>query len=633
MRKAQTTSNKVFKTASWILAGIMLVLTAFLIWEIVKLGMLPENMLMIGCVIILIIAALVMVLQLGFTRGTASKIILTTITVMMILVYGTGTYYISKATGLLGNVTDFGNETTTTVQVIALKDSGINSEQDLKGKTVGSLKSISLASTQALIQDLSGKGVTFQDKQYDNIQGMVNGLYDKEVPAIILNDAYRGNINDLEDEKFRNFGTDTQVVYTYTYKTENKSTTNSVDDITKNPFTVLISGVDSRDGFAESSRSDVNMLATINPVTRTVLLTSIPRDYYVTTVCEEDAGCQNGAKDKLTHTGLHGTETTKKTIESLLGIDINYTAKVNFTSVVNLVDALGGIDVNVKPGLAVDHFYTNDYFGTDYGVTEGINHLNGQAALCYARERYAYQDGDRQRVKNQQEVLMAIVKKATSPSVIGNYPALMDALSGAFQTDLSQDEIQSLIQFQLKEMPDWKFITYSLDGQGNYPALMDALSGAFQTDLSQDEIQSLIQFQLKEMPDWKFITYSLDGQGSTEFCAELGNNATVMIPDNETVVTAKKRIEAVIEGKSAEEVEAINADPSEVPANDEPSPQPEQDVTVNEDVTVQDPYTGQDTTYDQTVQEPVYTDPGYVDPGYTDPGYVDGGYVDPGVGY
>ena len=583
MRKAQTTSNKAFKTASWILAGIMLVLTAFLIWEIVKLGMLPENMLMIGCVIILIIAALVMVLQLGFTRGTASKIILTTVTVMMILVYGTGTYYISKASGLLGNVTDFGNETTTTVQVIALKDSGIQSEKDLEGKTVGSLKSISLASTQALIQDLSGKGVTFQDKQYDNIQGMVNGLYDKEVPAIILNDAYRGNINDLEDEKFRNFGADTQVVYTYTYKTENKSTTNSVDDITKNPFTVLISGVDSRDGFAESSRSDVNMLATINPVTKTVLLTSIPRDYYVTTVCEEDAGCQNGAKDKLTHTGLHGTETTKKTIESLLGIDINYTAKVNFTSVVNLVDALGGIDVNVKPGLAVDHFYTNDYFGTDYGVTEGINHLNGQAALCYARERYAYQDGDRQRVKNQQEVLMAIVKKATSPSVIGNYPALMDALSGAFQTDLSQDEIQSLIQFQLKEMPDWQF-----------------------------------------------ITYSLDGQGSTEFCAELGNNASVMIPDNETVVTAKKRIEAVIEGKSAEEVEAINADPSEVPANEEPSPQPEQDMTVEENVTVQDPGTGQDTTYDQTVQEPVYTDPGYVDPGYTDPGYVDPGYTDPG---
>ena len=596
MRKAQTTSNKAFKIASWILAAIMLVLTAFLIWEIVKLGMLPENMLMIGCVIILIIAALVMVLQLGFTRGTASKIILTTVTVMMILVYGTGTYYISKASGLLGNVTDFGNETTTTVQVIALKDSGIQSEKDLEGKTVGSLKSISLASTQALIQDLSGKGVTFQDKQYDNIQGMVNGLYDKEVPAIILNDAYRGNINDLEDEKFRNFGTDTQVVYTYTYKTENKSTTNSVDDITKNPFTVLISGVDSRDGFAESSRSDVNMLATINPVTRTVLLTSIPRDYYVTTACDEGAGCQNGAKDKLTHTGLHGTETTKKTIESLLGIDINYTAKVNFTSVVNLVDALGGIDVDVKPGLAVDHFYTNDYFGTDYGVTEGINHLNGQAALCYARERYAYQDGDRQRVKNQQEVLMAIVKKATSPSVIGNYPALMDALSGAFQTDLSQDEIQSLIQFQLKEMPDWKF-----------------------------------------------ITYSLDGQGSTEFCAELGNNASVMIPDNETVVTAKKRIEAVIEGKSAEEVEAINADPSEVPANDQPSPQPEQDVTVEENVTMQDPGTGQDTTYDQTVQEPVYTDPGYVDPGYTDPsyvdpgytdpGYVDGGYVDPGVGY
>lgn len=187
---------------------------------------------------------------------------------------------------------------------------------------------------------------------------------------------------------------------------------------------------------------------------------------------------------------------------------------------------------------------------------------------------------------------MAIVKKATSPSVITNYPALMDALSGAFQTDLSQDEIQSLIQFQLKEMPDWQF-----------------------------------------------ITYSLDGQGSTEFCAELGNNASVMIPDNETVVTARKRIEAVLDGKSAAEVEAINADPSEVPANDQPSPQPETDVTdetVQEDVTVQDPNTGQDVYYDQTVQDPGYVDPGYTesDPGYvTDPGYSDGGYVDGSYGY
>lgn len=577
MRKAPVRTDKTFRIASYILSAILLVLAGYLIWEIVKLGMLPENLLMIGTVILLIVAALIIVLQLGFTRGTASRIILTTVTVVMIAVYGTGAYYVSKASGLLGSVTSFGTQTQTTVQVIALKDSEISSESDLEGKTVGSLKSISLASTQALVKDLNDKGITFTDRSYDNIKDMVTALYNKEVPAIILNDAYRGNINDLEDEQFRNFSSDTKVVYTYTYSTDNSSTTNAVDDITKNPFTVLISGVDSREGFAESSRSDVNMLATINPTTHIVLLTSIPRDYFVTTVCDESAGCQNGAKDKLTHTGLHGTETTKQTIENLLGIEINYTAKVNFTSVVSLVDALGGIDVDVAPGLAVDHFYTNDYFGTDYGVTEGINHLNGEAALCYARERYAYSDGDRQRVKNQQEVLMAIVKKATSPSVIANYPALMDALSGAFQTDLSQDEIQSLIQFQLKAAPDWNF-----------------------------------------------ITYSLDGTGATEFCAELGNSASVMIPDNETVVTARKRIEAVIDGKSAEEVEAINASPDEVPANDQPSEQP-----AEEEVTVQEPETGEDIYYEQPVEEPA-TDPGYTDPGYYDPGYYDPGYTDPG---
>ena len=179
---------------------------------------------------------------------------------------------------------------------------------------------------------------------------------------------------------------------------------------------------------------------------------------------------------------------------------------MNFTSVVGLVDALGGIDVNVAPGYAVDSFWTNP----SYGVTEGVNHLNGEAALAYSRERYAYSEGDRQRVKNQQEVLMAIVKKAISPSMLVNYTSFMQALSGSFETNMSQNEISALIKNQLDKNPSWTF-----------------------------------------------IQYSLDGTGSTEMCAELGDAAYVMIPDENTVTLAKEKIDAVINGSSAQEAEAM----------------------------------------------------------------------------
>ena len=126
-------------------------------------------------------------------------------------------------------------------------------------------------------------------------------------------------------------------------------------------------------------------------------MTSIPRDYYVTTVCDAADGCANGSLDKITHTGVTGVNTTKKTIESLFGIEINYTVKVGFETVTQIVDALGGVDVYVEPGYAVT---TNNF-----SVTEGVNHLNGKQALAYARERYSYMEGDRQRTKTSNKLL------------------------------------------------------------------------------------------------------------------------------------------------------------------------------------------------------------------------------------
>ena len=159
------------------------------------------------------------------------------------------------------------------------------------------------------------------------------------------------------------------------------------------------------------------MVVTVNPNTQTILLTSIPRDYYVTTVCDVDDGCQNGAMDKLTHTGMNGVNTTKMTIENLLGIEINYTFKVGFDSVTEVVNALGGIDVNVPEEAAV----ASSTQTKGFSIAAGQQHIDGTTALNFSRERYAYVDGDRQRTRNQQIVLMGIIDAVTSPSVLMNY--------------------------------------------------------------------------------------------------------------------------------------------------------------------------------------------------------------------
>lgn len=206
-----------------------------------------------------------------------------------------------------------------------------------------------------------------------------------------------------------------------------------------------------------------------------------------------------GALDKITHTGIHGTNTTKRTVEQLLGIEINYTFKVGFDTVTELVDVLGGVDVYVEPGYATTT--------SEFSVHEGVNHLNAQQALAFARERYSYTEGDRQRTKNQQQVLMGIVKEATKPSVITNYAAIMDTMANTFSTTMSNEEI---------------------------------------TDL--------IKYQLNNNPTWKMEQYMVDGTGDTLMCAELGDAASVMVPDQSTVKMAKDKINAVLAGKSSEDV-------------------------------------------------------------------------------
>lgn len=486
-----------------ILSVILVIFTGGLIYQIFKLQILPDNIL-IPIILVLILLTLIFVLLINFsTHGLVSKILCSLMVVVLSAVYGLGNYYLYSTNTTLETVTDQGNKAKNTVSVVVLNSSGLENVNSLEGSKLGVLKTIGNEATKKSLTDLKKNNVTYTKKTYDNMLGMLKALYDGEVDAIVLNEAYRSNVCDLED--YTNFNNDTKVIHKTVYYTKENSSSLAVSDITSKPFNILISGNDSFGSLDENSRSDVDMLVTINPVTSTILLTSIPRDSYVKEVCN-DYACNYGVYDKLTHTGIYGVDTTKDTIENLLDIDINYVYRVNFTSMIDIVDALGGVDVTVPEGMAVSKFYTNSNLE---GVHEGENHLDGKRALAYSRERKAYLDGDLQRARNQQQVLQAMFKKAISPEIIKNYTSLLKALIGAFDTNMTTKEITSFIKYQIQAKPSWKFE----------------------------------QFVLK-------------GDNDLKMSAELGSEVSVVILYDSYINIAHDKIQAVLDGQSSDTVEA-----------------------------------------------------------------------------
>ena len=289
------------------------------------------------------------------------------------------------------------------------------------------------------------------------------------------------------------------MLYTYT-------TTHEVDpivpntSITKEPFVVYCSGIDARvDDISAKSRSDVNILAVVNPTTKQILLVNTPRDYYLPLA-------RNGELDKLTHAGLYGIDESMKVLGNLYGVQADYYVRVNFAGLVKIVDALGGVDIESDANFTCVPMETpdgnGDYTYQKYSFTKGINHVNGSQALAFARERKAFADGDNRRGQHQMTVIKAIVNKACSSAVLTKYQELLKAASDAFITNMPYADISSLVQMQLGDMADWNI-----------------------------------------------TTYAVSGEGSTEYCYALGDKAWVMIKDSSKVNTAKNMIQQVINGE------------------------------------------------------------------------------------
>ncbi len=487
----KNTTSLIYRIFAALLSIVLLALSGFAVYQIVTLNVLPSNLLLPVILIIVILNAILILLINFATHAIWTKVISVILVILVGCTMGFGNVYLYETYSTLTSVTGAEKGSIkNTISVITKTDHDENI-QSLKNEKIGVLRNIDSVGTKKCQEKL--KKYSFSYKKYDNLQALVKALYEDEVQAIVMNEIYRANVEEMEE--YSGFSNETKSIYQAVYYTNNKNDALVVDDITKNPFTIFVSGNDTYGDIDELSRSDVDMIVTVNPTTSTVLMVNIPRDYYVQT---------SYGYDKLTHTGMYGIEETKQTVENLLGIDINYTFRVNFSSAEDIVDALDGVDIEVPEGMAVERL--NADWALE-GVHEGWNHLNGARALAYARERHAYVDGDIQRAKNQQQVLEAIIKKAASSKILTNYTKLLKSFKNAFDTNMSTNEITALLQYELQAMPNWKF-----------------------------------------------QNYVLRGTNSSAVCASMAQELSVVMPEDYCVSIARQKIEAVLDGKSANKI-------------------------------------------------------------------------------
>ena len=498
----------------------MIVCLALLIFQIIKLNLLPAKLIVLVSLVMVILCLIILLILHFKAKKFLPRLLAGFITLCMCVGLAYGNYFIYKTDNTFDVVTSLADSKATTTSIVVLKSSSIKKESGLKGKKIGTILDMDKKPTKRMLDDLNKDNIKYTTKDYSNLDELMEAFYSGEVDAICLNEKYRDILH--ETQAYFTFQTDTRIVHQnvhYTKVEKNDNPSDPVNDISKDAFTVLVSGNDSYGTLQDSNtRSDANLLLTVNPKTGTILMTSIPRDYYVELVCPDDeteSTCPVGSYDKLTHSGLMGVKSTEKTIEKALGIKINYNVRINFSSVVNLVDALDGIDLDIKKGEEVDIFYVN----SQPGLSVGKHHVDGETALAFARERHAYADGDNQRVRNQQKVFKAIFNRIVSPKMITNYGKFMDALAVAFDTNLSGDEISKFVKYELNNMPDWKIESYAIVAEPDYQFCYQSQSYASVVQ-QNDVMNEVARKKIKAVLNGKSSTTVEDPSGYSQTASE-----------------------------------------------------------------------------------------------------------------
>lgn len=431
---AKKKNKKVLNIVSIIIGIISLILMLVFSYAIYKLNMIPGKFLI--PVYILIFVIYTGLLLTVFLPKVKSKIKVFSMIILVLfgVIFGFADKYIFTTLNFM-DILDRDVLQKERYDVYVLENSSYNKLEDLKGKKVGLYQS---SNSEKAGSELKNK-IDFEIIEYTDVEKMFESLNNDEINAIIISSS----VKNLLDTELNDINVKIKSIYNFKISIE-KNDIVKVVNVTNTPFNVYIAGGDGYGSIDYTFNTDVNMVATINPTTRKILLTSIPRDYYVNLV-----GQGPNAYDKLTHAGYYGIEESVKTVENLLDTDINYYVKINFSTIEGIVDAIGGVDVYS------DYDFYEKAFGK-YHFTVGYNHLNGNQALAFARERKSFATGDVQRVKNQQKVVEAIINKVTSSTaLISNYDRILDTVSENLDTNMPSKDISRLVKMQLNDMRGW----------------------------------------------------------------------------------------------------------------------------------------------------------------------------------
>lgn len=477
--------TKLLRVMGYVICGLLFTSGLVLMFLVARLKMFP--------VIYLIIAAVVLVVvTVGFVftqRWNIGGLITKVISILLIVVMVIGCVYVNYTYKKLGEMTGITTQIDN-IQVYVLADDAAESIEDAKDYQFGILSRLDRDNTDSVMADMEAEvGQSLSATEYDSALALAQALYDQSAQAIVLNTAYLSFIT--ETIGFEDFESKVKSIAYKNIESEVEEADDSDDYLSSEDtvFTIYISGVDTPGKPEQNHNSDVNILLTANLDTRQILMISTPRDYYV------PLSISDGENDKLTHAGIYGVDVSKDTLAMLYEVKIDDYVKVNFTGFENIINALDGVDV-----------YSDYSFSSNgFSYTKGYNHLNGEAALVFARERHAFTDGDRQRGRNQMAVIKAIIDDMATSDMLKNYTEVLDEISENIVTSMSYDDISELVQFQLSDMKAWDIQTYSVNGSDSMATTYSAGSQELYVMIPDEDTVEQAKQYLQDMYDGKMI--------------------------------------------------------------------------------------------------------------------------------
>ena len=454
MNGSKSRKNGIRKFSKFLSVFALIMLAIFLLL-IYKVNILPMKYfkLIAGTLIFLEVSYLLTCMNKKIKIGII--LFMDLLAIIAILIEGYGSWKIYQTYDFLNNNMQV-QQTKDIYYIVVNSKSEYNELNNIEGKTIYYYNDSE--DYETLKSTVKSKVSVVLDEVKDFAELMSSVLEDQERIILIDESSYNAYFENGEDSDNLEDVKDNFRILDKFELIKKLDVNNSKEDITTKPFIIYLSGIDVRtDTMPTKNLSDVNMFIVVNPGTRKILLVNVPRDYYV------QLHGTTGLKDKLTHAGMRGgIKLSKATMEDLLGYEADYYVRVNFSAVIKLVDAIGGITIDCKD----DYTYSLRH-GKGCKIKPGLNNLDANCTLGFVRERYAYKTGDRHRGENQQQVIKAIVDKlSSSKTLIMKYDKILKALEGSFESNLSTDNITSIVQFQINDMRGWNFETANLNGTG-----------------------------------------------------------------------------------------------------------------------------------------------------------------------